>query len=119
MLLFHVSATDPENPVTSRVKRVPFNSYKASLDPASVCDNKLIYGRTLDSFRRRVIHLNIKLEISNHDLNLQDLEVDTELIHSPVASDLSNHISRIKSFTIWLFSSLLMGLALGWWTLMY
>lgn len=75
-----------------------------------------IYDRTLDRFRVeawRAIHLNIKSDISTHDLNLQGLEVGKELINSLESSELTNHISIIRSinFGWW---SLLMELALGW-----
>jgi hypothetical protein len=83
---------------------MPFNLSNVSFIPSRICDDELIYERTLDSFKveaKRVIQLNIKLEISTHDLKLQNLEENTlELdIHSLVASELANHTSTMKVIT--------------------
>lgn len=106
LLLFHASATDPKTLLHPKWQECSFGH-------SWVCNNKSIYDRTLDRFRVeawRAIHLNIKSEISTHDLNLQGLEVGKELINSLESSELANHISIIRSINIWV-----MELALGWW----
>lgn len=100
------SATDPKTLLHPKWQECSFG-------PSWVCNNKSIYDRTLDRFRVdawRAIHLNIKSEISTHDLNLKGLDVGKELINSLESSELANHISMIRSINIWV-----MDLALGWW----